>query len=211
MTPSTQQASANVTLRVGLTGGIASGKSLVTHILKQHNVPTVDADAIVHELYANDAQLKQEIKDAFGVDVFTASGDVDRKKLGDIVFNDRTKLAQLSGFIHPKVRKKIEEFFEQHKNEKLAVADIPLLFESGLEKFYDAVWLVKASREQQLERLMKRNSLTKTEAEQRLTSQMSFEDKLKKAQQKSYNIIDNTGSKEATEKQVAALVLNIKA
>lgn len=199
------------TIRVGLTGGIASGKSLVTSTLKRLNVPTVDADAIVHDLYANDAQLKQEIKDAFGSDVFTPSGEVDRKKLGTVVFQDRTKLAQLSGFIHPKVRLKIEAFFEQHKNAKLAVADIPLLFESGLEKFYDVVWLVKATRDQQIDRLMKRNNLSKDEAEQRLASQMTFEDKLKKAQEKSYSVIDNTGTIADTEKQVQDLVLNIKA
>ena len=91
---------------------------------------------------------------AFGDAVFTPSGDIDRKALGGIVFNDPTRRKQLESFIHPKVRREVEAFFTRHTSDRLAVAVIPLLFESNLEKYYDVVWLVKATKDQQIDRLV---------------------------------------------------------
>ncbi len=190
---------------MGLTGGIASGKSLVAKYLKDDlKVPVIDADDVTHDLYRHDPELKANIRREFGEDVFTSSGEVDRDKLGQIVFNDPPRLKLLSSWIHPKVRQKIAGFFREHANEKLAVAVIPILYESGLEKNYDEVWVVKATREQQLERLMTRPNMTREKAEARLNSQMPLEEKLKRADV----VIDNTGSVEHTQGQVKRLVLS---
>lgn len=193
-------------LRVGLTGGIASGKSMITDLLKQHRIATIDADDVVHELFRQDVELKKEIRQAFGDGVFTATGEIDRKALGEIVFADDAKRRQLEGLIHPRVRREIEAFFRQHTNDRLAVAIIPLLFESNLEKYYDMIWLVKATKEQQIERLMNTRRMTREEALARIKAQMPLEEKLKRVQAKPHAVIDNSGSRRDTERQIHKLL-----
>ena len=143
---------------------------------------------------------------AFGDAVFTPAGDIDRKALGGIVFNDPARRKQLESFIHPKVRREVEAFFTRHTSDRLAVAVIPLLFESDLEKYYDVVWLVKATKDQQIDRLVATRGMTRAEALARINAQMPFEEKLKRAQGMPHAVIDNAGTKDQTEAQVRRLI-----
>ncbi len=163
--------------RIALTGGIASGKSLVGEHLITRQFPVIDADAVVHQLLREDAVLKRDILNTFGAAMADADGNIDRKKLGARVFNDATKRRQLELWIHPAVRRKTEQFFFEHREEKVAFSLIPLLFESGLADRYDEVWLLETPPELQIERLQAARSLTKTEAEARIRSQMTLAQK----------------------------------
>ena len=194
-------------LKVGLTGGIASGKSMVGAYLNELGVPTIDSDDVTHELLRDDIDLKAEIRNAFGDGVFAADGSVDRQKLGALVFGNEAKRKQLEKLIHPKVRQKTEDFFERHKNDKLAVNLVPLLFEANLAASYDTVWFVKVTKKQQIQRLMKNRGMTRKEAEARIASQMSLREKLKALKKlTSYAVIDNGGTVEKTKAQVDSLV-----
>ncbi len=193
--------------KVALTGGIASGKSLVTEYLQQCGVATLDADAVVHQLLNEDTALKAKIYQVFGQDVFTSQGEVDRNALGQRVFSDVQQRKLLESLIHPKVRERVQAFFQTHGHEKLAVAVIPLLFESGLQARYDHVWLVTATREQQVERLMQHRGMSREEAEARIQSQMPLAEKLQQLKRcQNAAIIDNTGTPEATRQQVQRLL-----
>jgi dephospho-CoA kinase len=195
--------------KVALTGGIASGKSTIGNHLKARNVPVIDADDVVHDLFKRDQPLKSQIRQEFGPDVFDPQGEVDRKKLGAIVFSNPQRRKLLESWIHPKVRQTILDFFAQQQAlaKKIGVAIIPLLFESNLENGYDEVWLIKCTREQQLERLMKRNNLTREQAESRLASQMTLEEKINRLQQLPKTaVIDNTGSPDVARAQLDQLL-----
>ncbi len=202
--------SSSSVLKVALTGGIASGKSMVGTFLRELGVDVIEADHVVHELLSNNVALKAEIRAAFGDSIFDAQGNINRKKLGSVVFADDTKRKKLEAMIHPKVRAEVADFFEKHKDQKLAVADIPLLFESNLADFYDAVWLVKATKEQQLERMITNRGMTRADAEARLNSQMSLDEKQRRlealnSQGKQTAVIDNSTTIENTKQQITQL------
>lgn len=199
--------SSHSVLRVGLTGGIASGKSMITQFLQDAGIHTIDADHVVHGLLETDQALKAEIRQVFGDTVFTPEGEINRKQLGMVVFADPVKKKQLEGMIHPKVRQAIDAFFTQHQQDKLAVAVIPLLFESDLAQYYDVVWLVRASQVQQIDRLITTRGMTRAEALTRIQNQMPYDDKLKALQKLPKSaVIDNTGSPDETRRQVNQLI-----
>ncbi|MBK8189491.1 MAG: dephospho-CoA kinase [Vampirovibrionales bacterium] len=184
--------------RISLTGGIACGKSVVREILDSYNVPVIDADELTAEVYQRDEELKANIRDAFGADVFGDDGQVDRKKLGNRVFSDTASLQRLAGWIHPKVAPQIQSFFESHNDQKLAVAVIPVLFEYGLEDEYDEIWVVKATRDQQIVRLMTHRGFNREEAEARINIQLPLPSKVVQAD----FVIDNSGALAQTRQQV---------
>jgi dephospho-CoA kinase len=188
--------------RIGMTGGIGSGKSLVEGFLRELNVPVIDADAIVHQLLAEDEALKTAIRNHFGPQVFTPTGAGDRAALGQRVFANPTDRQLLESWIHPKVRASIDAFFQQHDAEPLAVAVIPLLYESGLQSRYDEIWLVVADEGQQLARLTEKRGLSETDARQRMAAQMPLSEK----RQHHPIEIDNTQAPEETRCLVQALV-----
>ena len=192
--------------RVCLTGSIASGKSLIRDILAREDVPTIDADNVVHTLLHDDTAIRMAIRDAFGDSVFSPSGEISRPALGAVVFADAEKRRLLESFIHPAVRQAMLDFFAAHEHDDFAVAVIPLFFESGLTAYYDAVWLVKADSDTQIERLVLNRGMDRSEAEARLATQMPFAEKLQQAQAMPHAVIDNTGSIETTEAQVMRLV-----
>ncbi|HEM6111808.1 TPA: dephospho-CoA kinase [Streptococcus suis] len=185
---------------IGITGGIASGKSTVTAFLREQGYPVIDADAVVHELQAKGGKLYQVLLKEFGQDILSADGNLDRVKLGQAVFADSKLRARLSVLQDQIIRQELLDRRDALKQtEQVVFMDIPLLYEADYSGEVDEVWLVYVDRAQQLERLMKRNGYSAQDAENRLAAQLSLEEKRGKAQV----VIDNRGAVEATLMQVA--------
>ncbi|MDF1506997.1 dephospho-CoA kinase [Robertmurraya sp. DFI.2.37] len=189
---------------VGLTGGIASGKSTVSNILREHGVPIIDADLEARLAVAAGEPAYKEIVAYFGQDILLPNQEIDRAKLGAIIFNHEEKRLKLNSIVHPDVRRRMIEKREHAVNagEKLIVLDIPLLFESKLTHLVDKTLLVFVNEEVQLKRLMARNQFTAEEALARIQSQMPLKDKIKLSDA----IIDNNGTIEETKKQLTAIL-----
>ena len=163
---------------IGLTGGIATGKSTVSAYLKKKGFPIVDADIAARKAVEKESDGLNQIVATFGKSILTHDQSLDRAKLGAIIFADSQKREQLNQIVHPIVR----EIMEKEKNEALkhheyVIMDIPLLFENHLQNTVDEVWLVYTSENIQLERLMRRNHLTESEALNRIKSQMPIDEK----------------------------------
>lgn len=203
-----------MTCILGLSGGIGSGKSTVTRILDELGATTIDADAIVHEQQAAGQPMLAEIAAAFGDDVLSSDGTLDREALGAIVFRDEKARARLGAITHPPV---IAEMMRRAKAaveaaRPLIVLDIPLLFEgrvngrgSGSIMDFDETLCVWVSREVQIERTMARDACTAEEAERRIAAQLPIDEKRKMAD----HVIDNSGTIEQTRVQVAELVTRL--
>ncbi|GIO69261.1 dephospho-CoA kinase [Paenibacillus cookii] len=188
-------------MNIGLTGGIATGKSTVSALLVNKGALLVDADAIAREVMLPGHPVLAAVAEHFGQAVILEDGTLDRKKLGDIVFRDPTQRKALNDITHPAIRKEIRgrmDDLQREHPDKLVVVDIPLLYESGLEHMFERVMVVYAPEHVQLERLMRRNPLTAEEAAARIRSQMDIEEKKRKAD----IVIDNSGDAEETERQV---------
>jgi dephospho-CoA kinase len=193
--------------RIALTGGIASGKTTVAEYLKQHGLPVIDADELVHRLLLEDKGLKTRIREAFGPEVFGPAGEVNRQKLGLAVFKDADRRKLLESWIHPKVRDAIERFYLENPDAGKAVSVIPLLFESNLEDRYDEVWLIETDETRQLDRLITRRGMRREDALARIQSQMPLDKKIRRAHaHPCAKIIRNTGSPEALYRQIDALL-----
>ncbi|MDA8234502.1 MAG: dephospho-CoA kinase [Clostridia bacterium] len=191
---------------IGLTGGIASGKSTVSRMLKELGAYIFDADLIAKEAVAPGQCALQEIVKAFGQEVLLPDGSLDRKKLGTMVFSDPEKLAVLNEITHPRVKEKITCGLEALKScsrngDMVAVVDAPLLIESGMTEMVDEVWLVAVKEELQVKRVMDRDGLSIEETRRRLAYQMPLKDKLPYAD----IVIDNNGTLEETYQQVLNL------
>jgi dephospho-CoA kinase len=181
-------------LWIGLTGGIACGKSSVTQFLRDAGYAVVDADVVAREVVAGGSQGAQAIKTAFGPGVFLTSGELDRKKIASLVFDDPSKLKELEAIIHPLVQQRTQQLRAKlaHAGQALAFYDVPLLFEKNLQAQFDHTVVVTCDSSIQLARLMKRNGLSETEAKIRIASQLPLEEKLKRAD----DCILNNGSLE---------------
>jgi dephospho-CoA kinase len=194
-------------LKVGLTGSIGTGKSTVSKIFERLGAYVIDADKVVHRLLKR-KDIKDKIRKEFG-DVFTEEGEIDRKKLAKIVFTDAEKKKKLEGILHPEVFKEIQKFFEEVEKkdpDAVAVAEIPLLIETGNYKNYDTVIVVYAPEQIQIERLIKKG-MSKDEAIKRIKSQLPIDEKVKYAD----FVIYNTGSVEQLEKEVENVYKKLKA
>ncbi|PAD21724.1 dephospho-CoA kinase [Terribacillus saccharophilus] len=194
---------------IGLTGGIASGKSTVSDLFKEYNIPVVDADIVAREVVEPGEPALASIVDSFGSDILLPDGALDRQKLGGIIFRDQEKREILNGIIHPVVRERMTADRDRLKTDHPAVVlDIPLLFEGKQLHLVDKVVVVNVDPRIQLERLMQRNNLTEQAALDRINSQMPLADKAAKADA----IIDNNGSRDETRAQLEKLLLtwNIK-
>lgn len=192
-------------MNVGLTGGIACGKSTVSGMLEARGAAIVDADRIARDVVLPGQPALQDIREAFGDDVLLADGTLNRKALGAVVFGDEAARRKLEAILHPRIRAEMaRQMADWNEREpgRLVVVDIPLLYESGLDKRFDfeEIIVVYVPREVQLERLMKRDGLSSEAAEQRLDAQMPIERKKELADV----VIDNSGSLEQTEAQVEA-------
>ncbi|MGM8215572.1 dephospho-CoA kinase [Bacillaceae bacterium W0354] len=172
-----------MTLVIGLTGSIATGKSTISNMFKEWNYPVVDADKIAREVVEPGEAAYEKIVSYFGESILNSDRTIDRKKLGHIVFNDKNERDQLNGIIHPEIRKEMlrqrDAFIEQKA--PAVVLDIPLLFESQLFDYVDKVLVVYVEPEVQLERLMKRDGSSKEEALSRIKSQIPITEKKERA------------------------------
>ncbi|HYG58194.1 MAG TPA: dephospho-CoA kinase, partial [Symbiobacteriaceae bacterium] len=155
---------------VGLTGGIASGKSTVSRMLRELGAPVVDADAIVHEIQGPGMPVTQAIAREFGPEVVRPDGSLDREALGRVVFADPARRKALEAIVHPAVRERMWARVDHYREagRPAVVLDIPLLIESNLQRTVDRVWLVYVDRETQRARLMARNNITGPEADRRI-------------------------------------------
>jgi dephospho-CoA kinase len=193
--------------RIALTGGIATGKSYVANRLKEAGVPMVDADMLSREVVAPGTPGLAAVRRRFGPDSVRRDGTMDRVRIAQIVFKDKRARLDLEAIIHPAVQKAIDEFFAGlPKRTAFAVADIPLLYETGRDKQFDEVIVVACPRAMQLQRVMERNKLSKEDAERRLGAQLPIDEKAKKAK----HVIRTDGSFEETDAQVAALLKLLK-
>ncbi|MGC6553293.1 dephospho-CoA kinase [Streptococcus sp. VTCC 12905] len=192
---------------IGLTGGIASGKSTITAFLRRQGYPVIDADQVVHELQAKGGKLYQVLVAEFGNSILTAEGDLDRKKLGQAVFENAGLRARLSLLQDKIIREELLARRDALKQtEDVIFMDIPLLYEADYSGEVDEVWLVYVDKAQQLERLIKRNGFSVQDAENRLNAQLSLEEKRAKAQV----LIDNSGAVEETFARVALLLEDLQ-
>ena len=194
--------------RIALTGGIATGKSYVANKIKDAGVPMVDADVLSREVVAPGTPGLAAVRRRFGPDAVRRDGTMDRVRIAQIVFKDKRARLDLEAIIHPAVQKAIDEFFATlPKRTPFAVADIPLLFETGRDNQFNAVVVVACPRELQLQRLMERNKLSKEDAERRLNAQLPIDQKVKKAT----HVIRTDGTFEETDTQVAELLKKLSA
>ncbi|MBM7838481.1 dephospho-CoA kinase [Alkalihalobacillus xiaoxiensis] len=187
-------------MRIGLTGGIASGKSLVSSYLKDKGYPVVDADIIAKRVVEPASPALDQIKAVFGQGMIDESGQLDRKKLGSVIFSDQTKREQLNKIVHPFVRSEMKREADEYEQNghKVIFLDIPLLIENKLEYLVDQTWVVYVDQPTQLNRLITRDQSSEEEALQRISAQQSLE------QKKAFAtiVIDNRESKEETYRQV---------
>ena len=193
---------------IGLTGGIASGKTTVRKMFERMGAYTLDADELSHKaLHQED--VYQKLLKHFGNVILNESGEIDRKKLGQIVINNRQELRFLESVVHPKVAEMREAFIENVRKkdrDAVIVYDVPLLYEKKMENMFDVVIVVYIDRETQIKRIMERDEISEEEAEKRLKLQMDIEEKKKRAQ----IVIDNRGTKDDTFKQVKNIWSKIK-
>jgi dephospho-CoA kinase len=195
-----------MSLVIGLTGGIASGKSTVSNMFKEMNIPVVDADVEARLAVMKGEPAYLRIMEEFGQEILMENGEIDRQKLGSIIFRQEEKRLLLNEITHPEVRKRMLDQVERAKEnqEELVVLDIPLLFESKLTYMVDKTLLVYVDNETQLQRLMERNNLSQDDAEARIHSQMPLAEKVKLADA----FIDNNGLIEDTKRQLINILVN---
>ena len=188
---------------IGLTGGIASGKSTVSAWLRQWGAHIVDADAISRETTKQGGRGYRAVVAHFGREILRPDGELDRRKLGGIVFADEGNRRELEGVLHPIVIEESRAEMARAAAQGCAVCvlDVPLLFESGMETLCDETWVVVVPPQEQLRRVMARDGLTAQQAQARIDSQMPLSEKLARADR----AIDNSGSREATKARLRAL------
>ncbi|MED0755667.1 dephospho-CoA kinase [Aneurinibacillus thermoaerophilus] len=189
---------------VGLTGGIACGKSTISRMLAERDARIIDADIIAREVVRPGEKAWSLIVERFGRGILLDSEEIDRVKLGSIVFADEKARLALNDIVHPAVRQLMRQLTQEAQEEgvSLIVLDIPLLYESKLEYMVEKVIVVYCTPEQQLERLIKRNGFSAEEARRRIASQMPVEEKKLRADY----VIDNSGTLKETEEQVDELM-----
>ncbi len=183
-------------LVIGLTGGIASGKSTVAAELRQLGLPVFDADEVSRQAVAKGSDGLRKVEEVFGKEYLTANGELNREKISQLVFADKKALKKLEQIIHGEVWQQAENFLDccRKKNYNAAVLDVPLLIECGWHKKVDTVWLVAVSVAEQIQRAMKRSGMAEADVKKRIAAQMSLEEKKVHADV----VFDNSGDLENT-------------
>ncbi|MDI5915838.1 dephospho-CoA kinase [Streptococcus equi] len=184
---------------IGITGGIASGKSTAVALIRQAGYQVIDADQVVHELQAKGGRLYQVLLETFGQDILLPSGELDRPKLAELLFAHADSMAKSSQQQNAIIREALAKKKEQlAQTEDIFFMDLPLLVELGYQDWFDAIWLLYVDDNTQLKRLMERNQLTELAAKQRIASQLPM------SQKKVYAdvVIDNNGDLQALETQI---------
>lgn len=192
---------------IGLTGGIATGKSTVRKIITDNNIPVIDADQISHEITQTGLAGYIGIVSHFGASILNPDQSLNRKMLGEIVFKDQVQLLKLESILHPLIQQKVEELKQHYKNagETVCFYDVPLLFEKKLQSQFDQVVLVYAPLSQQITRVMKRNNLSHLEAITRINSQVLMCEKICNAD----FCIDNSTNIEDLKQQIIVLLKHL--
>ena len=188
---------------IGLTGGIACGKSNVSDALRELGALIIDGDVLSRQVTAPGSDALPLLREAFGEGIFNADGTLNRRALGAIVFADEGERLRLNAIVQPLIRRRILEEIERARAEgaALCVLDMPLLYEEGLDSLCARVWCVSLPREEQLRRLMARDGFTREEAENRLQSQLPAEEKAARADV----VIDTSGTIAETRAKIPAL------
>ena len=190
--------------RVALTGGIATGKSYVRQQFANHGVPTIDADVLARDAVAPGTAGLAAIVERFGPQIVGPSGALDRQRLAGIVFADSDARLALESIVHPEVRRATDRQFASLDPAKhpFAVADIPLLYEVGRDRDFDAVIVVACKPETQIRRVMERDGISEAEARQRLAAQLPIDEKVRRAD----FVIRTDGTFEDTDRQIQAVL-----
>jgi len=189
---------------IGLTGGIASGKSTVSNILREMGAYVIDADEISREIIKKGSEAWKEIIDYYGNDILLPDGEIDRKKLGNIVFADKEKLDKLNAITHPRIIQRIKEIIDAEKEkgkERAVILDAAILIEMGLQNMVDEVWVVSIDKDKQIKRLIERDKLSYEDAMNRIRMQMPLSEKVKYADY----VIDNSKDIGYIRKQISKL------
>ena len=194
-----------MTIRVGLTGGVASGKSTVSAALAEHGAVIIDADALAREVVAKGTPGLAAVVEEFGEELLGPDGELDRPAMGRLVFNDEGARRRLEAIVHPLVFERIVALEEEAPEGAVVVHDIPLLAESGRADTFDAVIVVDAPHEVQVERMTGDRGWTTEDARSRIASQSSREDRLAIA---TY-VIENTGTHEDLRRRVAEVFADV--
>ena len=194
-----------MTTRVGLTGGIATGKSTVSAALAEHGAVIIDADALAREVVAKGTPGLAAVVEEFGEELLGPDGELDRPAMGRLVFNDESARRRLEAIVHPLVFERIVELEESAAEDAVVVHDIPLLAESGRAETFDAVIVVDAPREVQVARMTGDRGWTTEDAESRIAAQASREDRLAIAT----HVVENTGTHEDLRRRVAEVFAEV--
>lgn len=190
---------------IGLTGGIASGKSTVSKVLSTLGAKIIDADLKAKEISEKDETIK-EIEKTFGKDIIGELGKIDREKLKNIVFSDKEKLKKLNNIIHPKVISEFKKIKENANKNDIIIFDVPLLFESKMDKMCDKVILIIADEPTQIKRMIERDGITEVLAKKIIDSQMGLDEKIKKSD----ILIENNGGLLELNEKIKEVYKNLK-
>lgn len=192
--------------RIGITGGIGSGKTTVSQYLMDKGYAVIDADKVAKELVKKGSPALLELVRIFGVQVLTKEGELDRTSLAAIVFTDPEQKRRLDQMMHPRILERIESLIEDMSGDEVVFVDAALIFEAGWDKFFDQIWLVDAMDETRLERIRKRDDLTREQVLERMNAQLdSFE-----RRQRADRVLWNEGSKEELREQVERMLTELK-
>ena len=190
-------------LVIGLTGGIGTGKSEVARLLQSLGASVISADEVGHEAYAPDSESWREVVDTFGKEILQPSGEIDRQKLGAIVFSDPQQLEKLNAILHPRMARMVADRIQVLRDQgaSTVVVEAALLFEAGWDSLVDEVWTTDSSVELVVERLQARNGMDEKEARRRIGSQMDRAERI----ERSDLVVDNSTDVSALEQTVMAL------
>ncbi len=190
-------------LKIAITGGAGSGKSVVARMFQELGAAVLDADEIAHQVVAVGAAAWQELKEAFGPEFFREDGALDRDRMARLVFADPQARSRLNAIVHPHVAREIRERLEslERQGVKMVLVEVPLLFEAGLQGGYDRVIVVDAAPQEQMQRLQARDQRSEAEIQGIIDAQMPLKDKAARADY----VVDNRGSLNETRRQVETI------
>lgn len=196
----------NKTYKIGITGGICSGKSVVRNMIVKNGMSAMDTMDVIYSILSGNKQLVREITDRFGAEVVDATGHLSKKKLEKMQFDSPIKRKYFQDTVNPGIREEMKRFLFGPLGSYIRAVESPWLFETGTEHLFDEIWVMKIDPAVQIKRLMERDRLLMEQAELRIISEMQQEQKIEMATR----IIDNSGERQATEAHVRGMLDEIK-